>query len=941
MNILPFRFVLFIIGLFLTFNAPALKAQSALDGFDPNPSGSIHALVVQPDGKIIIGGAFTNVSPNGVTVNRNCIARFNPDGTLDAAFNPYANNVVYGIAVQPDGKVLVAGRFTAINGQPRNYVARLDAVTGQPDSFNPSPWNPDPYFGHVRAIAVQSDGKILIGGDFHKVGGSAGQVRISIARLDGNTGLPDSFSPNSIYNRVIWSIVIQRDGKILVAGSWGLKRLDKDTGLPDSFSPNPNNWVFAIAIQPDGKILVGGDFTNIGGQRRNHIARLDKDTGLADSFDPNASGGSGGYTRIYSIAVQPDGKILAGGDFTHIRGRPRNYITRLNAVTGLPDSFNPSLSNQVYAVAVQPDGKMLAGGEFVSVSSNGGALIGRSRIARFEKDGLLEQTLNLSLIGDVTTPPAVWAIAVQPDGKILIGGDFTSVLGVPRKGIARLNADGTLDTNFNPYPYSGTIYAIAVQPDGKILIGGNFQYYIGGQPGGYMARLDKDTGAMDSFAPYAAGPVYTIAIQPDSKILVSGGFSRIGGESRPGIARLDATTGFADSFNPQPNTSVTTIAIQPDGKILVGGYFSNIGGQPRNRLARLDKDTGLADSFDPNPNNQVTTIAIQADGKILVGGIFTNIGGEARNHIARLDATTGLADSFNPNAQNWVDAIAVQSDGKILVGGYFSSIGGQPRSYIARLNAATGAADSFISTPNGSVYVIAIQPDGKILVGGYFSNIGGQLRNRFARLTNAAALSSLSVNRTTVTLTRDGSAVLFKRVVFELSTDNGASWTTLGTATNSFAPSSPLTGTNETGENQLAELAPEAASYALTGLNLPTGQNILVRARGVFSSGWRNGSESIEDKVKIAFLPVPATQVSVSGRVMTSDGSGLGNAQVILTDASGNSRTTATGSFGYFRFDSVQAGETYVFSVVAKGYQFAPQVVTVNEELPELNFTAQ
>jgi hypothetical protein len=204
---------------------------------------------------------------------------------------------------------------------------------------------------------------------------------------------------------------------------------------------------------------------------------------------------------------------------------------------------------------------------------------------------------------------------------------------------------------------------------------------------------------------------------------------------------------------------------------------------------------------------------------------------------------------------------------------------------------------------------------------------------------NTAALSSLSVSRTTVTLTRDGSAAKFTHVVFELSTDNGASWTTLGTAAGSFAPA---LGTNETGENQFAPLAPEAAGYTLNGLNLPTGQNILVRARGLFSSGFRNGSQSIEDNVKIAFLPAPtAAQVSVSGRVMTSDGSGLRNASVILTGSNGNSRTAVTGSFGYFRFDDVQAGETYVFSVVVKGYRFAPQAVTVNEELSELNFTVQ
>ena len=939
MNTLRFHFALLVIGLFLIFNAPALKAQSALDGFDPNANGRVRAVVVQPDGRIIIGGEFTTVSPNGgATVARNRIARFNPDGTLDAAFNPNASGagtpVIWSIVLQPDGKILVGGGFNSIGGQPRNNIARLDAATGLADSFNPNANN------EVVSIALQSDGKILTGGAFSTIGG---QALNSIARLDPATGLADSsFNPNP--NSVIRTVAVQSDGKILVRGFFNIiggqarlyiARLDPITGLADSFNPSPNYLVLSLTIQPDGKILVGGAFGNIGGQPRRGIARLDKDTGLADSFNPGDFSGT-----IEAIAVQTDGKILVGGAFNIIGGYPRNGIARLDAVTGAVDSFNPNMSGGVAAIAVQPDDKVLVGGNFGSVSPNGGLMAARNNIARFERDGLLDRTLNnLNILSANTIySPEVRAVAVQPDGKILIGGVFTSVLGAARNYIARLNADGTLDTGFNP-DASGYLSAIAVQPDGKILVGGQFSY-IGGQIRHNIARLDKDSGLADSFNPDMNNSVNTIAIQPDGKILAGGVFTDVGGQTRNRLARLDATTGAPDSFNPNAGSYVNKIAIQPDGKILAVGDFTGIGGQARNYIARLDKDTGAPDSFNPNANSSIFEIIVQPDGKILVGGGFSTIGGQPRNNIARLDATTGLADSFNPNANSGVSAIVLQSDGKILVGGFFTgpnSIGGQARNRIARLNAATGAADSFNPNANSAVYAIALQQDGKILAGGAFTNINGQTRSLFSRLTNdTAAFSNLSVSRTTVTLTRDGAAALFKRVVFELSTDNGASWTTLGTATNSFAPSLPLTGTKETGENQFAPLAPQAASYTLTGLNLPTGQNILVRARG-----YVNGSESIEDKVQSALLLMPtAAQVSVSGRVITSGGSGLRNASVILTDANGNSRTVVTGSFGYFRFDAVPAGETYVVSVVSKRYQFAAQVVTINEELSELNFTA-
>src|SRR5207237_73594 len=171
-------------------------------------------------------------------------------------------------------------------------------------------------------------------------------------------------------------------------------------------------------------------------------ARLDATTGAADSFDPSATSG------VQSIAVQADGKILAGGTFSganSIGGATRNRIARIDPATGLADSFDPNASNSVLAIAVQPDGKILIGGAFNTLTPNGGAVVTRNRIARLETDGRLDQTLNLSAVGVY-----VLATAVQLDAKILIGGGFTTVLGAARNNIARLNTDGTLDMVFNP-----------------------------------------------------------------------------------------------------------------------------------------------------------------------------------------------------------------------------------------------------------------------------------------------------------------------------------------------------------------------------------------------------------------------------------------------------------------------------------------------------------
>ena len=231
---------------------------------------------------------------------------------------------------------------------------------------------------------MQTDGKVLVGGFFNGANSIGGQTRNRIARLDATTGLADSFNPNA--NAFVQTIAVEAGGKILVGGDFNganaiggqprnfIARLDPITGLADSFNPNANDTVETIAVQADGKILVGGFFLSIGGQTRNRIARLDATTGLADSFNPNANG------FVESIAVQADGKILAGGDFNganSIGGQTRNFIARLDATTGLADSFNPNANDTVDSIAVQADGKILAGGFFLSIGGQS-----RNRIAR-------------------------------------------------------------------------------------------------------------------------------------------------------------------------------------------------------------------------------------------------------------------------------------------------------------------------------------------------------------------------------------------------------------------------------------------------------------------------------------------------------------------------------------------------------------------------------
>jgi uncharacterized delta-60 repeat protein len=376
----------------------AARGQSALDGFDPNANSVIFAVVVQPDGKVLIGGQFTTLSPNGgATVASHFIARLNPNGTLDTGFNPNPNFYVRAIALQADGKIVIGGDFTALspNGGAsvtRNSIARLN-----PDGTLDTGFNPDAN-ATVVTLVVQTNGQILAGGNFNTFfpNNGASVTRNRMARINTDGTIDAGFNPNA--NGEIHLIAVQTDGKILAGGSFTtiggqtrnrIARLDATTGAADSFNPNANSDVISIVVQADGKILAGGSFNSsistptIGGQTRNRIARLDAVTGLADSFDPNAN------NTVSAIAVQADGKILVGGSFgaaNSIGGQPRYCMARLDATNGLADSFDPNVGggNTISKIVVQADAKILVGGGFTMLSPNGAAAVTRNCIARLE-----------------------------------------------------------------------------------------------------------------------------------------------------------------------------------------------------------------------------------------------------------------------------------------------------------------------------------------------------------------------------------------------------------------------------------------------------------------------------------------------------------------------------------------------------------------------------
>ncbi|MEX2579246.1 MAG: cadherin-like beta sandwich domain-containing protein, partial [Verrucomicrobiales bacterium] len=356
-------------------------------------------------------------------------ARAQTAGQLDAGFDPGtgANSSVRSVAVQADGKVLIGGEFTSFDGVARNRIARLNADGSLDAGFDPG----DGAGGSVvLAVAVQADGKVLVGGEFTSFDGVA---RNRIARLNADGSLDAGFDPGDGAGGTVRAVAVQADGKVLVGGVIGIVRLNADGSLDTGFAPGdgPGGQVHAVAVQADGKVLIGGAFTHFDGTSRFRIARLNSDGSLDTDFVPDPGVGSGAETTVYSVAVQADGKILVGGWFTSYDGVPSNRIARLNVDGSLDTGFDPGdgASSAVYSVAVQADDKVLVGGQFTSFDG-----VARNRIARLNADGSLDAGFDP---GD-GAGGTVRAVAVQADGKVLVGGQFSTFDGVPSGGIARL-----------------------------------------------------------------------------------------------------------------------------------------------------------------------------------------------------------------------------------------------------------------------------------------------------------------------------------------------------------------------------------------------------------------------------------------------------------------------------------------------------------------------
>ena len=354
-------------------------------------------------------------------------------------------------------------------------------------------------------------------------------------------------------------------------------------------------------------------------------------------------------------------------------------------------SFHPDVSSDgyVFAIVVQTNGDIVIGGNFESVSGQPIA-----NLSRLHSDGTLDESFPTG------TDSQVLGLALQPDGKIIVGGSFTNLQGVPCVGLGRLLPDGEVDPDFNTgtfFAFSNSPYNVAIRLDGKILVS------TIANPGGRLFQLTTN-GALDATFTqtneFEGYNIRKIFVQTNGDLIVGGAFNSVNGFASPGWVVLDSNgnlktnvrSALAGSYS-----DVFTILQQTNGGFLIGGLLKHTNGTANTVLDRLDSNFQPDTNFQTSPftpldlsGPYIRSAILQPDGKIVAGGSFDQVGGYLRRGIVRLDSTGKVDGCFDPGlgvgSDFWgSDVVTSQPDGRILVGGGFGIPGLVPSNIVRYL----------------------------------------------------------------------------------------------------------------------------------------------------------------------------------------------------------------------------------------------------------------
>lgn len=732
----------------------ALRAQTLDPAFQttvlktplvPALQSGVNSLAVQPDGKILVAGGFDFV--NGSLIGK--LQRLNTDGTTDASFNvggTGANGYIAAVLLQPDGKILVGGGFNTFNELALPMVVRLNANGTLDTGFT---FGTASSIRQITSLAIQPDGKILVGSGASLNGAQTG----GLVRLLANGTVDPSFNIGTGVSvgsgggaGLISAILVQANGMILIGGSfvdfngqqyYGLTRLTTSGALDSGFLTTATSGtslsVSSLAQQVDGKLLVGGSFTQFNGQATPHIMRLL----LNGTADNTFQVGAGPNNTVRSIALDPAGNILIGGYFTQVNGINWGRVARLTATGSLDAAYGDPIgaNNTVNTVVLAATGQVYVGGGFTQYNTTSNRL-GLAKLGA--GNGQLDNTFVSLLESRGTISQAV----SLPNGQLLVAGSFLQFNGVNLTGtsssIRRVNANGTLDTSFASPTATGTIQA--VQPNGSFYLA-NISTLIRVLASGVV---DNGFSAQLFGAGTAAVRLQGVVGLANGQILVFGQFTSYGSMSGlNGVVRINSN-GTPDNTGFTPASGVAgrriiQLFLQPSSKIVL--LSQDMVSTYASTLIRLNANGTLDNTFSAGvAASDSYTALMQPDGRLLLRGSLFGTGPSNSTFLKRLTVDGAVDPTFSAPSNTYYP-LAVQADGRLLA----FAISGTLVNDILRLNldgtidtsfSPVAMIQSFFAGDDILTGVVLQPTDGKILLFGSFRYVAGQVRIGLARLSN-------------------------------------------------------------------------------------------------------------------------------------------------------------------------------------------------------------
>ena len=574
----------------------------------------------------------------------------------------------------------------------------------------------------VRTVAVQTDGQILVAGTFTNVSGAIHQY---IARV-GTNGVVDAGFVTQLSAEAT-RVQPLADGRILISGSFsnangvacpGLARLQADGTLDSSFVPpsglSASGSVACLAAS-NGMVWVTGTFTNLGGLPRNRLARL-----LADgTVDPAFQSPFAATNTVALVALQADGKPFISGTFSNLAGASVTNLVRLNVDGTVDGSFVARLApgERVIRGLLMPDGRLVAA---VAVYADFGMASAPPHLVRMNVDGSLDSTFNVTFEAPgLPYTSTVYALALQPDGKILLSGTFLRVNGVSRGKIARLAPDGSLDFCFD-VAMGGEWTPLAVAPGlyGSVVVGGSFSG-LQGQFHPYLLRLLPPAGCAQGVVEMAVPAMQSRedALRAIIPVVRHGGadleqtvaFTTRDGSAHAGTdyAATSGTVRFArgersqfisipiysDGVPDGPETFEVQLTQANDGAAL--GVLTSVV------VTLTDAPVGTAGAPDTNfivqLDGPVQMVLGLTNGGAVIAGTFTNVNGQFCPNLATLRADGTLERSFlhSQPLDGQLMSVALDAAGRLLVAGYFQHVDGTWRPGLARFGSDGTLDDTF------------------------------------------------------------------------------------------------------------------------------------------------------------------------------------------------------------------------------------------------------